>query len=50
MIGRGYAVMVFVYKRDKNGERIGKGVSKGGARLITVGAIVFMIVCIVGSI
>jgi len=50
MIGRGYIVMLFTYKGEKNAESIGKGVSKRGARLIIVGAIVFAIVCIVGSI
>jgi len=42
--------MVFVYGGGKNVEGIGKGVSKGGTRLIVVGARVFAIVCIVGSI
>jgi len=42
--------MVFVFKREKNAESMGKGVSKGGTRLIRVGVIVFTIVCIVGSI
>jgi len=42
--------MIFVYRGEKNAENIGKGVSKRGSRLITVGVIVFTIVCIVGSI
>jgi len=50
MIGGGYVVTRFVYKREKNAENIGKGVSKGGTRLVVVGVIVFAIVCIVGSI
>jgi len=50
MTGGGYAVMTVVYRGEKNAESIGKRVSKGGSRLITVGAMVFAIVCIVGSI
>jgi len=42
--------MIFVYKGEKDAESIGKGVSKGGSRLIIVGVIVFAIVCIVRSI
>jgi len=42
--------MIFVYKGEKNAESMGKGVSKGGTRLIIVGVIVFVIVCIVGTI
>jgi len=42
--------MIFVRKEKRNAESIGKGVSKGGSRLIIVGVIVFAIVCMVGSI
>lgn len=50
-MGRGrYALRIYVYRGGKNIENIGKRVSKGGVRLIVVRVMVFIIVCIVGSI
>jgi len=50
VIGGRYVRVSYVYKGRRNEERIGKGVSKGGARLIVVGIIVVTMVCIVGTI
>lgn len=50
MVGGGYVLTIYTYGGRENIERIGRGGSKRGMRLIVLGAIVFTIVCMVRSI